>query len=164
MFPVISSIFLLCMIYSIIHGIFCRKCVNNWHKTKQLNSSPIALNRVKWRHIMLCSRWPQKLYGSGALQVTTTVAGRACSPNSNLVFLLIFCRISRIQIKGNTEYRHFNFHPSRNQVIESTSGTWGQFGWHQWRGRNNIVTIDGERGLWSSSTQSTDTVGMSSLA
>jgi hypothetical protein len=67
-------------------------------------------------------------------------------------------------IVRSTEYRYFNFHSSRNQGTETTSGTWSQFGWHQWQGRNNVVTVDGERGLWSSSAQSTDTVGMSFLA
>jgi hypothetical protein len=30
-------------------------------------------------------------------------------------FYSSYFRISRIQIKGSTEYRHFIFHPSRNQ-------------------------------------------------
>jgi len=38
---------------------------------QQLNSSPIALSRVKWRHIMLCSRQPQTLWFWGIASYDT---------------------------------------------------------------------------------------------
>ena len=74
--------------------------------------------------------------------------------------------ISRIQIKGSIEYRHFIFHLSRNQVTELKSHIGSHFAWQQWQGKTNIVKMEREvgEGLWSSSTQSADKVGMYILA
>ena len=73
-------------------------------------------------------------------------------------------RISRIKIKGSADYRYFIFTLWEIKVTEHKSDIWSHFGWQQWRGKSDIVLMEGEGGLGSSSTQSAGKVGMSILA